>query len=174
MTTEARQVGRPTPGGVRVQHLETSGTFSLDGGTWDVDNNVWVIGDDDECVVIDAPHDAAPILAAIGERRLTAILLTHAHDDHVTVVPELLDAHPRAKVALHPDDEVLWTKSHPDLTPSVWLHDGAAGIRNRSGNFHVRPDPLQERLRIKRDHHAVLDEKQALLAQGDPLLDSRR
>ena len=27
----------------------------LDGETFDVDNNVWVVGDDDECVVIDAP-----------------------------------------------------------------------------------------------------------------------
>ena len=65
-----------------VNHLVTSGTFSLDGGTWDVDNNVWVLGDDAECVVIDAPHDADAILAAVGPRRLTAILCTHAHDDH--------------------------------------------------------------------------------------------
>ncbi len=31
-----------------LNHLVTSGTFSLDGGTWDVDNNVWVLGDDAE------------------------------------------------------------------------------------------------------------------------------
>ena len=71
-----------SPGGVRVEHLVTSGTFSLDGGTWEVDNNVWILGDDDECVVFDAPHDAEPILAAIGERRLLAVVCTHAHDDH--------------------------------------------------------------------------------------------
>ena len=40
---------------LRVDHGVTSGTFSLDGQTFDVDNNVWVVGDDDECVVIDAP-----------------------------------------------------------------------------------------------------------------------
>ena len=33
----------------RIDHTTTSGTFSLDGGTWDVDNNVWVIVDDTEC-----------------------------------------------------------------------------------------------------------------------------
>ena len=66
-----------------LNHLVTSGTFSLDGGTWDVDNNVWLLGDETECVVIDAPHDADAILAAVGPRRLTAILCTHAHDDHV-------------------------------------------------------------------------------------------
>ena len=45
----------------RIDHTVTSGTFSLDGQTFDVDNNVWVIGDDTECVVIDAPHDVAAI-----------------------------------------------------------------------------------------------------------------
>jgi hypothetical protein len=30
----------------RIENLVTSGTFSLDGGTWDVDNNVWIVGDD--------------------------------------------------------------------------------------------------------------------------------
>jgi len=53
-------------GWVRVDHAVSSGTFSLDGGTWDVDNNVWLVGDDDECVVIDAAHDAGAILAAVG------------------------------------------------------------------------------------------------------------
>jgi glyoxylase-like metal-dependent hydrolase (beta-lactamase superfamily II) len=113
-----------SPGGVRVEHTTTEGTFSLDGGTWEVENNVWVVGDDSECVVIDAPHDAAPILDLVGDRRLTHVLLTHAHDDHVTVVPELLEAHPEAVVALHPDDRVLWDQTHPDLAPSRELADG--------------------------------------------------
>ncbi|MCU1536218.1 MAG: Zn-dependent hydrolase [Humibacillus sp.] len=113
-----------TQGGVRVDHTTTEGTFSLDGGTWDVENNVWVIGDDTTCVVIDAPHAAAPILELVGDRRLTHVLLTHAHDDHVTVVDDLLAAHPGAKVALHPDDRVLWDLSHPDTAPTLDLADG--------------------------------------------------
>ncbi len=28
----------------RIERLVTSGRFSLDGGTWDVDNNVWIVG----------------------------------------------------------------------------------------------------------------------------------
>ncbi len=43
----------------RIERLVTSGQFSLDGGTWDVDNNVWIVGDDHEAIVIDAAHDAA-------------------------------------------------------------------------------------------------------------------
>jgi hypothetical protein len=31
---------------VRVDRVVTSGTFSLDGGTWEVDSNVRVVGDD--------------------------------------------------------------------------------------------------------------------------------
>ena len=70
---------------LRVDHGVTSGTFSLDGQTFDVDNNVWVVGDDESCVVIDAPHSVEGILAVVGERRVTAIVCTHAHDDHVRV-----------------------------------------------------------------------------------------
>jgi glyoxylase-like metal-dependent hydrolase (beta-lactamase superfamily II) len=53
---------------LRIEKLVTSGTFSLDGGTWDVDNNVWIVGDDDECVIIDCPHDAAAIINARRRR----------------------------------------------------------------------------------------------------------
>ena len=52
-------------GELRVDHGVTSGTFSLDGETFDVDNNVWVVGDDDECVVIDAPHSVDGILDVV-------------------------------------------------------------------------------------------------------------
>ncbi|SHF62283.1 hydroxyacylglutathione hydrolase [Jatrophihabitans endophyticus] len=97
----------------RIDHTTTSGTFSLDGGTWDVENNVWVVGDDEQCVVIDAPHDAAPIAELIGERTLLAVLCTHAHDDHVTVAPELADRF-AAPVYLHPDDVELWRMTYPE------------------------------------------------------------
>ncbi len=46
----------------RVDHTVTSGTFSLDGQTFDVQNNVWVAGDDSEWVLLDAPHDVPAIL----------------------------------------------------------------------------------------------------------------
>ena len=96
----------------RIEHTVTSGTFSLDGGTWDVDNNVWVIGDDTDCVVIDAPHEVEPIAELIGDRNLLAILCTHAHDDHVTVAGELADRFD-APVLLHPDDAPLWQLTYP-------------------------------------------------------------
>ncbi|MGY4685942.1 MBL fold metallo-hydrolase [Micromonospora aurantiaca (nom. illeg.)] len=107
----------------RVDHAVTSGTFSLDGQTFDVDNNVWVIGDDSECVVLDAPHDVAAIREVIGDRRVLAIIATHAHDDHVRVAPELARA-TGAPVLLHPADRVLWEMVHPDTAPDGELTDG--------------------------------------------------
>ena len=109
-------------GGVRVEHLVTSGTFSLDGATWEVDNNVWILGDDTQCVVFDAPHVSAPILDAIGDRTLLAILCTHAHDDHITAVGELRAA-TGASAYLHPDDRVLWDRVY-DVAPDRELADG--------------------------------------------------
>ena len=97
----------------RVEHTTTSGTFSLDGGTWDVENNVWVVGDDTDCVVIDAPHQVEPIAELIGDRNLLAVLCTHAHDDHVTVAGELADRFD-APVLVHPDDEPLWRMTYPE------------------------------------------------------------
>ncbi|MEU8073636.1 MULTISPECIES: MBL fold metallo-hydrolase [unclassified Micromonospora] len=107
----------------RVDHAVTSGTFSLDGQTFDVDNNVWVIGDDAECVVLDAPHDVAAIREVIGDRRVLAIVATHAHDDHVRVAPELARA-TGAPVLLHPADRVLWDMTHPGTEPDGDLTDG--------------------------------------------------
>ncbi len=107
----------------RVEHAITSGTFSLDGQTFDVDNNVWVIGDDIECVVIDAPHSVEEILAVVAGRRVKAIICTHAHDDHVRVAPALRVA-TGAPIMLHPDDLPVWELTHPDELWDLDLSDG--------------------------------------------------
>ncbi|MFJ9323249.1 MBL fold metallo-hydrolase [Streptomyces globisporus] len=107
----------------RIDHLVTSGTFALDGGEWDVDNNVWIVGDDTEAIVIDAAHDAAAIEAALGGRRLRAIVCTHAHNDHIDAAPALAAA-TGAPILLHPDDLPLWLKTHPEHTPDGALTDG--------------------------------------------------
>ncbi len=118
-------VGMPvptSPGGVRVERVVTSGVFELDGGSWEVDNNVWLVGDDTEVLVVDAAHDARAILEAVGDRRVVAIVCTHAHNDHVNAVGELVAA-TGATAYLHPDDRVLWDQTQPDL-PGGELSDG--------------------------------------------------
>ncbi|MBW0017159.1 MAG: MBL fold metallo-hydrolase [Mycobacterium sp.] len=96
-----------------IERVITHGTFELDGGSWEVDNNIWLVGDDSDVVVFDAAHSAAPILEAVKGRNVVAVVCTHGHNDHVTVAPELgkaLDA----PVLLHPADDVLWRMTHPD------------------------------------------------------------
>jgi glyoxylase-like metal-dependent hydrolase (beta-lactamase superfamily II) len=108
---------------VRIDHAVTSGTFSLDGETFEVDNNIWVVGNDEECVVIDAPHSVPDIEAVIGGRRVLAILCTHAHDDHVRVAPELAEK-VDAPILLHTGDAEVWALTHPDTEPDGPLMDG--------------------------------------------------
>ncbi len=109
---------------VRVDHGVSSGTFSLDGEIFEVENNIWVVGDDHECIVIDAPHSVQAIKDVIGDRRVLAIVCTHAHDDHVRVAPALADVLD-APILLHPDDAPVWNLTHPGIEPDGPLDDGA-------------------------------------------------
>ena len=106
----------------RIDHAVVSGTFSLDGETFDVDNNIWVVGDDEECVVIDAPHSVPAILDVVAGRRVKAILLTHAHDDHCRVAPALREE-VVAPIFLHPDDKPLWELTRGDSETGDYLWD---------------------------------------------------
>ena len=118
-------IGMPvptSPGGVRVERLVTSGVFELDGGSWEVDNNVWLVGDDTDVLVVDAAHDAAAILDAVGGRRLVGVVCTHAHNDHVNAVAEVVAA-TGATAYLHPADRVLWDQTQAD-PPGAVLADG--------------------------------------------------
>ncbi|MFE0510009.1 MBL fold metallo-hydrolase [Streptomyces sp. NPDC058964] len=107
----------------RIERLVTAGQFTLDGGTWDVENNVWIVGDEREVVVIDAAHDALAIADAVADRRLTAIVCTHAHNDHIDAAPALADL-TGATIWLHPDDLPLWNQTHPDREPDAHLAHG--------------------------------------------------
>ena len=106
----------------RIEKIVTSGTFSLDGQDFAVDNNVWLVGDDREVIVIDAAHDASAILAAVGGRRLLAVVCTHGHNDHISAAPEVADR-AGAPVLLHPADQVLWRMIYPEQVPDGDLVD---------------------------------------------------
>jgi len=116
-----------------IQRLVTSGKFELDGGSWDVDNNIWIVGDDSEVVVFDAAHTAQPIIEAVGGRNVVAVVCTHGHNDHVTVAPELAKAFD-APVLLHPADDMLWRMTHPDSD----FHNVGDDTVLRAGNVEIR------------------------------------
>jgi glyoxylase-like metal-dependent hydrolase (beta-lactamase superfamily II) len=108
---------------ITIDRVVTSGTFSLDGGTWDVDNNVWIIGDDTECIVIDPAHNPAAVLEAVNGRTVKAILLTHGHDDHISSAGAFWEL-VKAPIHLHQDDWMLWRAVFPEVDPDDSIVDG--------------------------------------------------
>jgi len=109
--------------GAAIERVVTSGVFSLDGEDFDVDNNVWVVGNEHEVLVIDAAHDAKPILKAIGGRDVLAIVLTHGHNDHINAAGALRDA-THAPIHLHTQDRMLWDVVYPEAEPDREISGG--------------------------------------------------
>lgn len=99
----------------RVERVVTSGIFSLDGQDFEVDNNVWLVGDDEEVLIVDAAHDAATILSAVAGRRVVGIVCTHSHNDHVNAAQELISS-VDGPVYLHPADTMLWDVVNAGVT----------------------------------------------------------
>ena len=69
--------------------------------------NCYIVYNENACVVIDPGDDYPKIEDAISEigKPLEAILLTHAHFDHVGALKELKNAHPEVPVLLGEGDE---------------------------------------------------------------------
>lgn len=65
--------------------------------------NCALISCGEEVVVIDPGADAEAILDAIGHKTLAAILLTHAHFDHIGAVNELRETHSGCRLLCHSD-----------------------------------------------------------------------
>jgi glyoxylase-like metal-dependent hydrolase (beta-lactamase superfamily II) len=105
------------------QLVVTSGTFSIDGEDFAVDNNIWIVGNDEECLIVDAAHEAGPIVDAVGDRRVVALVCTHGHNDHINAAVDVADAL-SAPIALHPSDLMLWENVHPDRAPDLLIDDG--------------------------------------------------
>lgn len=104
-------------GGVGVERVEVQAS--------DRSVNVWLIGDGEECVVVDPPAGSAErVLEAVGERWLTAVLCTHAVAGEGSAAPDLLEARPRTRIGLHSADLDAWTVLHPDVEPNLVLADG--------------------------------------------------
>lgn len=106
-----------------IELVTTDGIFALDGGEWEVTNNIWLVGDDREVIVFDAAHDAASIAAAVNGRRVRAIVLTHGHNDHINAAVPLREA-VDAPILLHPLDRMLWEVVWPGATPDGELAAG--------------------------------------------------
>ncbi|MGZ4700187.1 MAG: MBL fold metallo-hydrolase [Ilumatobacteraceae bacterium] len=106
-----------------IELVTTDGIFALDGGEWQVTNNIWLVGDDREVIVFDAAHDAAPIVDAVNGRRVKGIVLTHGHNDHINAAVPLRDA-VDAPIMLHEADRMLWDVVWPESRPDAALIAG--------------------------------------------------
>ena len=106
-----------------IELVTTDGVFALDGGEWQVTNNIWIVGDDREVVVFDAAHDASAIVAAVNGRRVRAIVLTHGHNDHINAAVPLRVA-VDAPILLHEADLMLWNVVWPQEQPDDALVPG--------------------------------------------------
>jgi len=85
--------------------------------------NVWIVGDDEEVIVIDPGSDAAGLLDAVGDREVLAVICTHGHADHVAAALEVAERD-EAPVALHPKDRSLWREAHPGEDADIEMEDG--------------------------------------------------
>src|SRR6478736_1562734 len=65
-----------SPGGVHIQRVVTAGTFDRPEGALTLENNTWVVGNDAECLVIDAGHDGRAIVKSIPREQADGQTLT--------------------------------------------------------------------------------------------------
>jgi glyoxylase-like metal-dependent hydrolase (beta-lactamase superfamily II) len=124
---------------VRIDHAVTSGTFSIDGEDFEVENNIWLAGDDHEVIVIDAAHEAGVIVEAVAGRKVRALVCTHGHNDHINAAVEFAAA-TGAPIWLHPADRMLWDVVHPGRAPDRELADGQT-IEVGDASFEVLHTP---------------------------------
>ena len=89
------------------------------------DISTWIVGDEEEVIVIDPGFDAAGLLDAVGDREILAIICTHGHADHVAAALEVAERD-EAPVALHPKDRSLWREAHPGEDADIQMEDGGA------------------------------------------------
>jgi glyoxylase-like metal-dependent hydrolase (beta-lactamase superfamily II) len=102
---------------------QVSSPAAADGGPGAEQINVWIVGDDDEVIVVDPGRDPAAVLDVVGEREVLAVICTHGHAAHVAAAIEVAERD-EAAVALHRKDRLLWREAHPDDDPDIDMEDG--------------------------------------------------
>ena len=85
--------------------------------------NTWLVGDDDEVIVVDPGTDAEAVLAAVGEREILAVICTHGHAGHVAAAPAVAAAG-EAPVFLHPADTLAWQEAGLGTGPEAEMAPG--------------------------------------------------
>jgi glyoxylase-like metal-dependent hydrolase (beta-lactamase superfamily II) len=85
--------------------------------------NTWIVGDDDEVIVIDPGESAQEVLRVVGDREVLAVICTHGHARHVAAAFEVAKRD-EAPVALHGADRLSWREAHHGTEPDIVMEDG--------------------------------------------------
>ena len=86
-------------------------------GTFEV--NCSILSENGKAWIVDPGQDATRIIKLLSEKQLTpvAVLLTHAHFDHIGAIPALQQAYPDLKVYVHKNDAKVITHPLNQLPP---------------------------------------------------------
>jgi glyoxylase-like metal-dependent hydrolase (beta-lactamase superfamily II) len=84
--------------------------------------NTWILGDDDEVIVIDPGTDGPAVLDVVDGREILAVICTHGHAEHAAAALEVAESD-EAPVALHPLDRAVWREVH-STDPEIGMEDG--------------------------------------------------
>ncbi len=85
--------------------------------------NTWIIGDDDEVIVIDPGESVGAVLPVVGEREVLAVICTHGHARHVAAAFDVAERD-EAPVALHDADRLAWREAHQGREPDIRMENG--------------------------------------------------
>ncbi len=107
----------------RIERVWTPRVTEQDTRADAAEANTWLIGDDDEVIVIDPGEDAAGVLERVGDREILAVICTHGHPSHVAAAVDVAERD-EAPVALHPADRLHWRLAHAVADPEIDMADG--------------------------------------------------
>ncbi|HWD69346.1 MAG TPA: MBL fold metallo-hydrolase [Solirubrobacteraceae bacterium] len=96
-------------------------------------SNTYLVADEASAVavMIDAGGPVGPLLELLQRERyrLSHVLLTHHHHDHVAELERVIAAHPDAQVLIHPLERSLVPGAGGDLNPGETLSVGGLEIQ---------------------------------------------
>ena len=133
-------------------------------------NNVYIVSDGEGTMVVDPSCSADKILAALGERKLDAIVLTHSHFDHTGAAAELREATGAPVIASaidaplieEPCDEDLSTRGVPCPVDRTVAHGDVVEVGNMKWKVIATPGHTPGSI-------ALLDRQTGFLFSGDAI-----
>ena len=128
--------------------------------------NAWVIGDDEEVIVVDPGTDARAVFDTAGDREILAVICTHGHAAHVGAALEVA-GRDESPVALHPRDRLTWREAHGDALPEIEMEqDGAFEVSDVTLEVMHTPGHTPGSVSIYCEDLGVVFTGDALLATG--------